>query len=304
MRNLVIEVKDLYKYYGSYSAVKGVSFSVHPGEVFGLLGPNGAGKTTTIECLEGLKKADSGSINILGLNPAKDSSKLIKKIGIQLQSQSLPQYMKVKEVFDLFCSYRGVKPDYGILERLGLTQKLQNLGYSLSVGEKRRLTLALAVCQQPEVLFLDEPTAGLDVSSRHELHAMIKQMQSSGCTVLLSTHDMAEAESLTDRVAILLQGKIAAIGTPRELTSTKDSLTKVTVKTASGSLNRPDIPYLKRLVDKEDCLLLFTDSPGNLVLFLLAEIEKSGDQLIDLRVERPSLEERFIELVGLKNDDK
>ncbi len=214
-----ISVSNFRKVYGDLVAVNDISFDVQHGEIFGLLGPNGAGKTSTLESLEGLRSSDGGSLRVMDVDPTHGSRRLRNLIGVQLQSSGLPDSMRVDEALQFFAAYHGVAPHYQLLERLGLSEKRSAQYHSLSTGLQRRLALALAVAHNPPVVFLDEPTAGLDVPSRIELHDLIRELQTAGTTIILATHDMAEAEKMTDRVAILLGGRIAATGTPRELTA-------------------------------------------------------------------------------------
>ena len=296
MCNLAIEVRDFKKSYGNFTAVDGISFSVNRGEIFGLLGPNGAGKTSTLECLEGLRRPDGGSLKVMGIDPARDFRKLIQIIGVQLQTASMPSHISVIEAMNLFSAYHGAQPDYSLLERIGLGEKMKAHYHTLSTGEKRRLALALAIVHRPKVLFLDEPTAGLDVSTRKSLHELIKELRDEGTTIILSTHDMAEAEAMTDRVAIMLKGQLATVGTPRELTATGKGLTRVSARTTGNSLENAVFPGADRQTRQDDYNVFFTDAPGPTVAKVISYIESSGEELIDLRVERPTLEERFIEL--------
>lgn len=296
MNNLAVEVKNFTKRYGAFTAVDNVCFSVNRGEIFGLLGPNGAGKTSTLECLEGLREADSGSLRVMGIDPAREFAKLINQIGVQLQTGALPGHITVTEAIRLFAAYHGVKPDLGLAERMGLAEKLQSQYHTLSIGQKRRLALTLAVVHNPPVIFLDEPTAGLDVATRIALHKLMNELREQGTTIVLSTHDMAEAETMCDRVAILLKGKIAAIGSPRELTATGNGLTKISVRTAGECLNEVTFPGCQGQTHQGDYSVCYTHTPGPMVAKIISHIESSGDQLIDLRVERPTLEERFLEL--------
>jgi ABC-2 type transport system ATP-binding protein len=293
-----LTVKDLHKTYGSFVAVDAISFEVQRGEIFGLLGPNGAGKTTTLECLEGLRQPNGGTLDILGLNPGRDARKLRNLVGVQLQTSGLPGTMTVEEAMKFMCAYHGVAPRSDLLERLGLGNKRNTQYAQLSTGLQRRLALALAVAYRPPVLILDEPTAGLDVESRTELHALMQELKDAGTSILLATHDMAEAEKMTDRVAILLKGKIAATGTPRELTATGSGYTKVSVRTEQSVLfkNGKNLPAVSQSTFKEDYATYFSTDPGTTVLAILAQLNAQGDKLIDLRVERPSLEERFLEI--------
>ncbi len=298
MNDLAIEVRDFRKTYGDVVAVDGISFDVQRGEVFGLLGPNGAGKTSTLESLEGLRSPDGGSLRVAGIDPVREPRKLRNVIGVQLQSAGLPESITPNEVMKLFCAYHDVAPRFDLLERLSLNEKRKAQFAELSTGQQRRLALALAVAHDPQVLFLDEPTAGLDVASRVELHDLVRELQASGTTIILATHDMAEAEEMSDRVAILLGGKIVATGTPMEITATGAGLTKVSVRTKEGSLSDPGItfPAVSQQALKEEYNIYFSTDIGPTVSAIIAHIESQEDTLIDLRVERPSLEDRFLEI--------
>jgi len=298
VKEIVIEVQDFQKAYGNVTAVNGISFQVHRGEIFGLLGPNGAGKTTTLECLEGLRRPGAGSLRILGVDPSRQLPRLKDLIGVQLQTSGLPPSMTVSEAVAFFAAYHQVQPRPGLLERLGLSERKAVQYRDLSTGLQRRLALALAMVHGPAVVFLDEPTAGLDVPARAELHALVKELQSSGKTIILATHDMAEAEKLSDRVAILFGGKIVASGTPRELTTSSAGLTKISVRTEGGSLLGigPALPGATRPSVEGEYLVCFSSDPGAVVSDLLARVKRQSDPLVDLRVERPSLEERFLEI--------
>ncbi len=282
----------------------GISFEVQRGEIFGLLGPNGAGKTTTLESLEGLRAPDGGILQVMGVDPTRESRKLRNLIGVQLQTSGLPDSMRVDEAMRFFCAYHGVAPRYDLLERLGLSDKTSAQYHTLSSGLQRRLELAVAVAHNPPVVLLDEPTAGLDVPSRIELHDLMRELQTGGTTIILATHDMAEAEKMADRVAILLRGRIAATGTPRELTATGAGLTKVSVLTEGHSLSETSVtfPAVSQQAFKDEYAIYYTTAPGPTVSAIIARIEAQGDTLIDLRVERPSLEERFLEITGTGGD--
>ena len=282
----------------------GISFEVQRGEIFGLLGPNGAGKTTTLESLEGLRVPDGGFLQVMGVDPARESRKLRNLIGVQLQTSGLPDSMRVDEVMRFFCAYHGVAPNYHLLDRLGLAEKMSAQYHTLSSGQKRRLELAVAVAHTPPVVFLDEPTAGLDVPSRIELHDLMRELQTGGTTIILATHDMAEAEKMADRVAILLRGRIAVTGTPRELTATGAGLTKVSVLTEGHSLSETSVtfPAVSQQAFKDEYAIYYSTDPGPTVSAIIAHIEAQGDTLIDLRVERPSLEERFLEITGARGE--
>ena len=298
MVDSIVQVTRLRKIYGELVAVDGISFAVQQGEIFGLLGPNGAGKTTTLECLEGLRTPSSGSLRIAGVDPTRESRRLRNVMGVQLQSSGLPESITVIEAMRFFCAYHGAETRHDLLERLGLAVKGAAQYHELSTGQQRRLALALALAHRPSVLFLDEPTAGLDVATRVELHTMMREQQEEGTTIILATHDMAEAEEMADRIAILLHGNIVATGTPLEITATGAGLTKVSVRTQGSSLSDAGItfPGVRQIAAKAEYSIYFTSDIGPTVSAIIAHVEAHGDSLIDLRVERPSLEDRFLEI--------
>ncbi len=300
MHEISISVSSFQKNYGNFTAVQDLDFQVTQGEIFGLLGPNGAGKTTTLECLEGIRQPTAGTLRVLDVDPTRDSDKLAHLIGVQLQSSGLHPGMTVDEAMKFFCAYHHVKPRNDLIERMGLAEKRKTQYSNLSIGLQRRLNLALAMAHNPPVVILDEPTAGLDVASRVELHSIMDELRKQGITILLATHDMAEAEKMADRVAILLNGKIVACGAPIELTATGAGFTKVSVRTEQSLLNQDhrEFPGVRQRVVKEDYVIYLTVDPGPTVSAVIDYINSHGDSLIDLRVERPSLEERFLELTN------
>jgi ABC-2 type transport system ATP-binding protein len=300
MDESVVTIKNLTKTYGDFVAVNEISFEVHPGEIFGLLGPNGAGKTTTLECLEGLRQPDGGEMQIEGVDPQREPSKLRNLIGVQLQTSGLPDTMTVEESLKIFSAYHGVQPSFELLSRMGLDEKKKTQYHQLSTGQQRRLSLALAVNHDPRLIILDEPTAGLDVSSRSELHSMMQELKSQGTTLILATHDMAEAEKMTDRVAILLRGEIVATGSPRELTAKGSGLTKISVSTEDSILHNIEnvFPAVTQQGINEEYIFYFSTDPGPTVSAILDYLATNNDSLIDLRVERPSLEDRFLEITS------
>ncbi len=295
-----VEVVGFRKLYGAFVAVDGISFEVQPGEIFGLLGPNGAGKTSTLESLEGLRPPTEGTLRVAGIDPAKEPRKLRDVIGVQLQAAALPETMTPTEAMRIFCAYHRIAPRNDLLDRLGLADKADSQYLELSGGQQRRLELSLAIAHDPRVLLLDEPTAGLDVPSRADLHRLIRELRAAGTTIILATHDMAEAEELTDRVAILLTGKLAAIGTPREITSKGSELTKVSVRTEHGSLGTVGLtfPGVESRHREGHYWMYLSSDIGPTVGAIITFVETNEDKLIDLRVERPSLEDRFLEITS------
>jgi ABC-2 type transport system ATP-binding protein len=208
--------------------------------------------------------------------------------------------MRVDEAMRFFAAYHNVAPRSDLLSRLGLSEKGTAQYHQLSTGLQRRLALAVALAHNPPVVFLDEPAAGLDVPSRNELHDLMVELKSGGTTIILATHDMAEAEKMADRVAILLHGRIVAMGTPRELTATGAGLTKVSARTEGNTLSEPGLsfPSVSQQAFKDDYAIYYSTDPGPTVSAIIAHIHGQSDALIDLRVERPSLEERFLEITG------
>jgi len=298
MRDPVLSVRNLVKKYGAVKAVDDLSFDVHTGEVFGLLGPNGAGKTTTLECIEGLRLPSSGSITAAGLNPQKDSRLLRKALGVQLQTSALPETMLVGEAMALVCAWHGTAIRRDLLARFEIAG-LQNRQYGqISTGQKRRLQLALALAGNPKLVVLDEPTAGVDVQGRAELHAAVRELKASGVTLLLATHDMAEAETLCDRIAILINGRLATLGTPEQVTAAGRGQTRITLRTRRGSLlKQGGIRLATYLHETEGFAQWLCEDTASAVMELLGAAIEADDPVEDLRVERPSLEERFLEIV-------
>ena len=300
MSECMVSVERFQKRYGEVLAVKDISFDVSAGEIFALLGPNGSGKTSTLESLEGIRRPDGGNLRIAGIDPTRPSRKLRNLIGVQLQTSALPAAMTVQEAMTFFCCYHGVAVREDLIERVGLSGKRAVQYGKLSVGLQRRLALAIAIAHDPKVVFLDEPTAGLDVQSRADLHALVAELKAKGSTVILATHDMAEAEKLADRAAILLRGEIAAIGSPRQLTASGDRRTRISVSSQNGGLHAPGItiPFATLQGCADGYTVYLSDNPGKSVSAIIARLEQGGDELVDLRVERPTLEERFLEITS------
>jgi ABC-2 type transport system ATP-binding protein len=306
MSEAVILVEDLYKNYGPVEALRGVSFAVEEGEVFGLLGPNGAGKTTTVEILEGLRAPDKGRARVGGLDPQKSGNEFKQRVGAVLQSTSLPDKIRVEEALELFASfYRNRIHARQLLQRFQLEEKRNAFYSELSGGQKQRLALALALVNDPRVLFLDEPTAGLDPQVRREIYDIIEELRRERKTILLTTHYIEEAERLCDRVAIIDLGKVIALGTPRELKQRSGDTTRIEVRLA-----RPDVDgSLARLDGVADCresdgaYILHSTRPPQTLVALVKHLEARGNELQSLEIASPSLEDVFIELTGRRLRD-
>jgi ABC-2 type transport system ATP-binding protein len=292
----IVQVEEFTKFYGSNKVIDNISFDIYPGEIFALLGPNGAGKTTTLECIEGIRKANGGKLLISGLNPDKDFKKMRKILGVQLQSSALPDIITVEEAMKMFCLYLGSEIRYDLLERFDLKSKYKTEFCKLSAGQQRKLILAIALAHHPELLILDEPTAGLDVHTRVELHEIMREERAKGTAILLASHDMSEVEELADRVAILLKGKIVAAGTPNEIITSGDSKVRIHVKTQQDSLSDLQLEQIQIMKDTEGYRVFDTEDIEGTISQILSHIKSKGDRLLDLRVERPSLEDRFINI--------
>lgn len=299
--NAAVKIRNLRKRYGDTVAVDDVSFEVQAGEIVGLLGPNGAGKTTILECAEGLRHPDEGEVEILGHDARTLRKTLRDAMGVQLQLSSLPPSMTPKDAIRIFAAWHRHAPRVDLLERFSLTGSADTPYGDLSVGQQRRLNLALAIAHRPRVLFLDEPTAGLDVGSRADLHEMIRELRREGVAILLATHDMAEAELLADRAVVLLRGRVLAIDTPRALTSAGPALTRISISSTSPAISvtlADDLPDVASAHEEEGYVVFLSKDPGATVSALVERIRAAGDTLEDLRVERPTLEERFLQLTG------
>ncbi len=309
-----IEVLNLRKVYGDVAAVDGISFQVRPGEIFCMVGPNGAGKTTTVECIEGLRKPDAGLIRVLGLNPHKDSHQLASRIGTQLQESALQSNIKVWEVLDLYASFYPRSADWRVLlERLNLSDKYHARYEKLSGGQKQRLKIALALVNDPEAVFLDELTTGLDPQARRDIWDLIFDIRSQGKTVFLTTHYMDEAERLADRVAIMNAGKIVALDSPRSLIRSLGHQVKVMLMT-KGPVERgllegiPEVESVDYDTGQDDQgpgpgthSLAVTGRGEGLVVAVVNALYREGTAIAGLRVQEPTLEDVFLALAGDKS---
>lgn len=298
----VVTVQRLQKSYGGQLVVDNVTFDVYAGEIFGLLGPNGAGKTTTIECLEGLRQADDGRILILGLDPqcSRDMSQLRERTGVQLQSTTLSSRIRVGEAVELFRSfYRNAADGRALLESLGMLDHWHAFVGQLSGGQRQRLSIALALINRPELVFLDELTTGLDPQARHATWDLIRDIRKRGATVLLTTHFMDEAAQLCDRVAILGHGHLIALDTPAGLIQDAQSKTRITFKT-NGVLDTSMISGLDGVlhVEQDGDTVVITGSGDHLVGAVVRSLENAGVQYRTLQTEQPNLEQVFLNLTG------
>lgn len=289
----MIKVENLSKSYDGKQVLKQVSFTINDNEIFGLLGPNGAGKTTTLECIEGLRQFDEGKILINDLTP----NQALKSghIGVQLQNSSLPENINVKDLLQLYCHWQKQNNNHELNERLGLKPLYQQYYTNLSTGQKRKLHLALALISNPNIIFLDEPTAGLDVQSRHQLHNHILDLKKQGKTIVIASHDMAEVQSLCDRVAILVNGTIYAIDSPNIIIS-KDKYANVMEVKLDKSMSSPKISHTTYVKTKGDYHCYQVHDLHMAMNALVEWLIENECILEDIVISKPSLEERFIQL--------
>jgi ABC-2 type transport system ATP-binding protein len=272
-----VEVNDLRKTYGEHEALRGVSFEIRQGEVFSLLGPNGAGKTTTIEILEGYRRRDGGTVTVLGTDPARASREWRGRVGVVLQSSAMYENLTVRESLALFAGYyEHPRPVDEVVAVVGLEEKADALVRRLSGGQRRRLDFGLALVGDPELIFLDEPTTGFDPAARRAAWRTISSLRELGKTILLTTHYLDEAEQLSDRVAVLREGRIVATGAPAELTRTPAT----------------EIRYRENGQE----VVVRTEEPTRVLAELTARAIANGEELDGLEVRRPSLEEVYLEL--------
>nr|WP_290666137.1 ABC transporter ATP-binding protein [Ardenticatena sp.] len=294
----VIDVQHLVKEYPGVRAVDGLSFHVERGEIFGLLGPNGAGKTTTLSIIEGLLPPDAGTVLVFGMDVRSQAFAIKQRIGVQLQSTSLiPDLTAVEQVllFSALYGHRRSRTEaLALLERVELGALAHRLPEHLSGGQKQRLALALALVNDPDIVFLDEPTAGLDPQSRHALWEIIRQLQTAGCTVVLTTHYMEEAESLCHRVGIVDHGRLLALDTPAALVSTFGGTSTITCPAAKAD---PSIHHMPGVVSvrEEGAFLRIQTNDHNATITALLQ---HGYDINDLHVKHPSLEDVFLHLTG------
>ncbi len=300
-----VHVSGLVKRYGSLTAVDGISFDVRPAEVFGLLGPNGAGKTTTVEVIEGLRDADAGDVQVLGLEVRTHKHQIKERIGVQLQSPSLFPRLRVIELMQLFARFfKHSLPLEPLIAEFGLEESRQKLVKHLSGGQQQRLSVALALVNDPEIVFLDEPTNGLDPQARQNLWAAVRGLQQRGKTILLTTHYMEEAERLCDRVAIVDQGRLVAVGTPRELIERAFTESAVTFRAEQvESVEMERLAAVGHTSHDDSDWTLYTSNVPATMSGLLTYTQAHGIQLEGLSVRGASLEDVFLKLTGRRFRD-
>jgi ABC-2 type transport system ATP-binding protein len=298
---IAVEVKELTKRYGALAAVSEVSFTIEEGEIFGLLGPNGAGKTTTIEMIEGLRKPDGGSIEVCGIDVIKRASDIKEIIGVQLQSTSIYERIKVGEAIDLFSGYyQKSLPTAEILQEVSLIEKKDSFVQSLSGGQKQRLALALALVNDPKVIFLDEPTTGLDPQARRNIWDIIEGLSKKEKTIILNTHYMEEAERLCERVGIMDHGQIIALDTPANLISKQnmDSAVEFTCSNGVGREFFEKLPKVDKVSQNGQTFILHTREVLSLLIEIVRLQEQNKLHLGNITTRSATLEDVFLELTG------
>ena len=296
----VIQVENLQKSYDGLKAVDNVSFEIYPGEIFGMVGPNGAGKTTTIEIIEGLRKADSGSVRVLGVDPAQEADQIAERVGVQLQQSALPPRLRVAEALELFGSFYQQRADgTKLLERMGLAEKRNAPFAKLSGGQKQRLFIALALLNRPELVFFDELTTGLDPQARRGMWELVQDIRREGATVFLTTHFMEEAERLCDRVLIMDHGCIMALDTPEALVGSL-GVEKRLVFSLPEEQELPSMEGLAAVsrVERSGTRVIVYGQGRRFASSVVVALEDAGVDLVDLRTEQANLEDVFFRLTG------
>lgn len=295
--NQAVRIENLHKAYGSVVAVEDVSLEVAAGEIFGVVGPNGAGKTTTIECIEGIRRADRGRLLVLGLDPVRDEGRLRQRVGVQLQQAALPARIKVWEALDLYSSFYDHPVDWhALLDRLGLAEKNNAAFAKLSGGQKQRLFIGLALLNDPELIFLDELTTGLDPQARRAMWDLVRDIRSQGKTVVLTTHFMEEAERLCDRVAVMDQGRIVAVDSPANLIRSHGCQNRITFTADEGCETKLRGLAGVGRVDREGERVIVHAGGGEAIGEVVAALSANGFAFRDLRTEQSTLEDVFLAL--------
>ena len=296
----VISVRNLHKTYGTLVAVDDLSFEVEGGEIFGMVGPNGAGKTTTIECIEGLRQPDGGSVKLLGMAPSEERLAVANRIGVQLQESALPPRLRVMEAMNLFGSFYERQADAeDLLDELDLAEKRKASIAKLSGGQRQRLFIALALINRPEIVFFDELTTGLDPQARRAMWDLVRRIRDEGATVFLTTHYMEEAERLCDRVLIIDHGQIVAFDTPEAMIRSLGAENRLVFTLPDDQIRPPltDLPQVERVEQLGDRVVVYGHGQrfASSVVYALEDAEVD---FLDLRTEQPNLEDVFLNLTG------
>ena len=294
-----IEVRGLRKEYGGTVAVDDVSFTVAEGEIFGILGPNGAGKTTTVECVEGLRKPDRGTISVLGLDPLRDRAELTQLLGVQLQESQLPRKLRVAEALELYSSFYRAPADWrSLLGVLGLADKRETMFGKLSGGQKQRLSIALALVGSPRIAVLDELTTGLDPQARRDTWELIEGVRDRGVTIVLVSHFMEEAERLCDRVALIDKGHVVVVGTPAALAERVEVAQRIQFRPSAplDDALLTGLPEVTDVIRRGDGVVV--TGTGNVLNAVISVLARNQIVAQQLRVEQANLEDAFLELTG------
>jgi ABC-2 type transport system ATP-binding protein len=297
----IIRVQQLTKSYGDVRAVQGIDLEVRSGEIFAMLGPNGAGKSTTVEILEGLRPRDGGEVSVLGIDPARDANRLKSRIGVVLQQSVFPNKIRVVEVIELYGRLYNANPNSKeLLERFALSEKASAFYTNLSGGQKQKLALILAMINDPPLVFLDEPTTGVDAHSRRAIHDWLRQLRAEGRTVFLTTHYIHEAEQLADRVAIVARGKIVKQGTLEQIQAGLTVESEIRVRT-TRPLNIDallSLPGVASVQSDNGTSSLRVASPAQAVTHLVRYLDSQNNELLDVAISRPTLEDVFLKVTG------
>jgi ABC-2 type transport system ATP-binding protein len=302
----VIEVRGLQKSYGDVHAVQGIDFEVKAGEIFAMLGPNGAGKSTTVEILEGLRARDKGELSVLGIDPGRDSGGLKSRIGVALQSTAFPGKIRVVELIELYGRlYRSRPNTKKLLERFELADKAKAFFETLSGGQQQKLALILAMINDPPLVFLDEPSSGLDAHTRRTIHDWLRELRAQGRTVFLTTHYIHEAEQLSDRVAILRRGKIVKQGTIADLATGLSLQSEVRFRMANATSveKLASLPGVASADQHDGTYILKVTQPADAISELVRYLDSTGNRLADIEVSRPTLEDLFLKLTGEQTEE-
>ena len=297
----IIHVHQLTKSYGDVRAVQGIDLEVQSGQIFAMLGPNGAGKSTTVEILEGLRLRDGGDVSVLGIDPSRNANQLKSRIGVVLQQTAFPNKIRVREVIELYGRLYDSNPNTKeLLERFALVEKANSFYADLSGGQKQKLALILAMINDPPIIFLDEPTTGVDAHSRRAIHDWLRQLRSEGRTVFLTTHYIHEAEQLADRIAIVARGKVIREGTMEEIGKglAVDSEIRVVARRTMNRDALSRLPGVRSVSGENGSATLEVQSPAQAVTAIVRYLDSENNELVDIAVMRPTLEDVFLKVTG------